>query len=61
MTILKEKQQELHDTKKIADQAKTMQKQLAKLEDIIEELQLKNKELNELVNRKMIERADSYK
>jgi uncharacterized protein YukE len=51
----------LHDTKKIADQAKTMKKQLGKLEDIIEDLQSKNKELNELLNRKMVERAESYK
>ena len=38
-----------------------MKKQLVKLEDIIEDLQTKNKELNELLNRKMIERAENYK
>ena len=38
-----------------------MKKQLVKLEDIIDDLQNKNKELNELINRKMIERAESYK
>jgi type IV secretory pathway VirB4 component len=51
----------LHETQKIADQAKTMKKQLVKLEDIIEDLQNKNKELNELLNKKMIERAENYK
>ena len=61
MTIVKQKQQELHDTQKIADQAKTMKKQLSKLEEIIDDLQSKNKELNELLNKKMIERAESYK
>ena len=61
MSIVKQKQIELHETQKIADQAKTMKKQLVKLEDIIEDLQTKNKELNELLNRKMIERAESYK
>ena len=38
-----------------------MKKQLVKLEDIVDDLQNKNKELNELINRKMIERAESYK
>ena len=38
-----------------------MKKQLVKLEDIIEDLQSKNKELNELLNKKMIERAENYK
>lgn len=52
---------ELHETQKIADQAKTMKKQLSKLEEIIDELQSKNKELNELLNKKMLERAESYK
>lgn len=61
MTIVKQKQVELHETQKIADQAKTMKKQLVKLEEIIDDLQSKNKELNELLNRKMIERAESYK
>lgn len=61
MTIVKQKQVELHETQKIADQAKTMKKQLVKLEEIIDDLQSKNKELNELLNKKMIERAESYK
>lgn len=61
MTIVKQKQVELHETQKIADQAKTMKKQLGKLEEIIDDLQAKNKELNELLNKKMIERAESYK
>ena len=61
MTIVKQKQQELHETQKIADQAKTMKKQLSKLEEIIDDLQSKNKELNELLNKKMIERAETYK
>ena len=61
MSIVKQKQIDLHETQKIADQAKTMKKQLVKLEDIIEDLQNKNKELNELLNRKMIERAENYK
>lgn len=38
-----------------------MKKQLVKLEEIIDDLQNKNKELNELLNRKMIERAENYK
>lgn len=61
MSIVKQKQVELHETQKIADQAKTMKKQLGKLEEIIDDLQAKNKELNELLNRKMVERAESYK
>jgi hypothetical protein len=61
MAIVKQKQQELHETAKIAEQAKTMKKQLGKLEDIIDELQGKNKELNEQLNRRMVERAESYK
>lgn len=51
----------MHETQKIANQAKTMKKQLSKLEEIIDDLQSKNKELNELLNKKMIERAENYK
>lgn len=61
MTIVKQKSIELHETQKIADQAKTMKKQIIKLEEIIDDLQNKNKEINDLLNRKMIERAETYK
>lgn len=61
MTIVKQKSIELHETQKIADQAKTMKKQIIKLEEIIEDLQNKNKEVNDLLNKKMIERCESYK
>lgn len=38
MTIVKQKSIELHETQKIADQAKTMKKQIIKLEEIIDDL-----------------------